>query len=52
MKSANEVEGGVEAEIEWDVEWENRKDKATPYMLLAVVDWENEYTTENCWRLA
>ena len=43
VKSAEDVEGGVEADEEA---------KVTPYMLLAGNDWENEYMTENCWRLA
>ena len=52
MKSTEDVEGGVEAEVEWDGGWENEEAKVTPCMLLAVDAWENEYMTENCWRLA
>ena len=52
VKSAEDVEGGVEAEVEWDGEQENEEDKVTPCMLLAVDDWENEYMTKNCWILA
>ena len=52
VKSAEDVEGGVEAEVEWDGERKKEEDKVTPYMLLVVDDWETEYMTENCWRLA
>ena len=52
VKSAEDVKGGVEAEVEWDGGWENEEAKVTPCMLLAVDACENEYRTENCWRLA
>jgi hypothetical protein len=52
VKSADDVEGGVEAKVEWDGEWEDEADKVTPCLLLTARDWERQHMVDNCWKLA
>jgi hypothetical protein len=49
---ADDVEGGVEAKVEWDGKWEDEADKVTPCLLLTARGWGRQHMVENCWKLA
>ena len=49
--TATDVEGGIEANIEWEGEYDNNKDKTT-IQVLTDDGWRNHCLGEHSWRLA
>ena len=52
VHEAIEVEGGLEADIEWDGEWEDPENKRTQDQLLTREGWYNKNLGEDSWELA
>ena len=50
VKSADDVEGGVEDSVEWEVEWEDEAGKVTSCLVLTANNWELQHMVENCWK--
>ena len=49
--NTTDLEGGVEANIEWEGEYDNNKDKTT-IQVLTDDGWRNHCLGEHSWRLA
>ena len=52
VMSATDVEGRIEASLEWDRNFDTEEEKTTPDQLLSSDGWENQWLDQHSWKLA